>query len=279
MQITDFSPHNRIKIPPFWLAIISAGLIAIHLTLVFKADRPAYLAISITFWAAAVSVFWDKRKRLSFESGFISGCLGLLLVVGLVLVSGLHSGTRFLAALPFLSGLAIALLTSGVARLKEHRQELTLLFFLFFLGMPDFVRSQLPDITRVTAKFSTFLLWYLGLPVVLEDTHISLPNGGVEVVPACSGMLLISYMVGMAVIFLMLFPLTSVQKVIVPLAGISLGFVMNGIRVALLAFLSSRPNPQLFDYWHSDGGGLIFVSISIVLFGVSCLLLLRPSHS
>ena len=76
----------------------------------------------------------------------------------------------------------------------------------------------------------------------------------------------------------MLFPMTSTQKVLVPVAGVSLGFVMNGIRVALLAFLSSHPNPHLFDYWHSSGGALIFVSLSIILFGVSCLWFLRPSH-
>lgn len=274
MQITDFLKLYRFKISLFWLSIITASLIAIHLTLIMREGRTSYLTISMIFWAATISVTWDRYKRLIFESDVISGCLGALLIGGIFLISGFHSGTRFLASFPFLSGLGVALLASGIKRLKDYGQQLTSLFFLFFLGLPDFIRSYLPDISKITAKFSAFLLWYLGFPVSLNNSYISIPNGGVEVVPACSGLILIFYMLGMSLIFLMLFPTTPTKRVLVPILGVILGFVMNGIRIAHLAFLSANSNPQLFDYWHNDGG-VIFVGISVVLFGLFCLLFLR----
>lgn len=59
------------------------------------------------------------------------------------------------------------------------------------------------------------------------------------------------------------------------IVAIGLGFVVNGVRVAWLAILSTQNNPALFDYWHSNDGALLFVVATVLLFGLFCWVLLR----
>jgi exosortase/archaeosortase family protein len=49
-----------------------------------------------------------------------------------------------------------------------------------------------------------------------------------------------------------------------------LGFIVNGIRVALMAILVASSNKSAFTYWHGGDGSLIFAIISMVLFGIFC---------
>ncbi|MEL7523434.1 MAG: archaeosortase/exosortase family protein, partial [Cyanobacteria bacterium J06553_1] len=58
-------------------------------------------------------------------------------------------------------------------------------------------------------------------------------------------------------------------------AAMAIGFLVNSIRVALLALLSRSSSRLAFEYWHSQDGALVFVTISVLLYGFFCWLLLR----
>ncbi len=271
MKAIHLAQVKLLKISPFWLLATAAGLIAIHLTLNWRAEKPSHLAISIVYWLAASSMLWDKRKQLKLGSGIFSLLLGALLIAGVLLKSASHPGVKFLGFSPFVSALGIALLASGFQGLKQYRQELII---LFSLGVPRILLPHLPDISPITAKFSAFLLWYTGFDISLQGINIVLPNGGVEVVPSCSGLNLITYMLGLSVVFLVMFPSNLANKIVAPVVAATLGFAVNGVRIALLAVLSTNASRQAFEYWHSKEGTLIFVMISVVLFGFFCLFLL-----
>ena len=216
-------------------------------------------------------MLWDKRKQLKLGSGIFSLLLGASLIAGVLLKSASHPGVKFLGFSPFISALGIALLASGFQGLKQYRQELII---LFSLGVPRILLPHLPDISPITAKFSAFLLWYTGFDISLQGIKIVLPNGGVNVVPSCSGLNLITYMLGLSVVFLVMFPTNLANRIVAPVVAATLGFAVNGVRIALLAVLSSNASQQAFEYWHSKEGALIFVMISVVLFGLFCLFLL-----
>ena len=270
MKAIHLPSVKPLKIPSFWLIATAAGLIAIHLTLNLRAEKYAHLALSIVFWLAASSIVWDKRQQLKLGSGIFSCLLGALLMAGVLLKSGMHPGEKFLGFSPFISALALALLASGIQGLKQYWRELLI---LFTLGVPRLLLPRLPDISPLTAKFSAFLLWYSGFQVTRQDSQIALPSGAVEVVPSCSGLNLIAYMLGLAVIYLVMFPSTLSQRFIVPLVAATIGFAVNGVRIALLAVLSTHANPQAFEYWHGNEGALLFVLAAVVLFGNFCLFL------
>ena len=170
----------------------------------------------------------------------------------------------------------MALLASGWRGLGQYWQPL---FVLLFLGIPRVLLHFLPDISPLTAKFSALLVWYIGVPTSLEGPFITVPNGRVEVVESCSGLNLITYMLALTAVFLVLFPTQRIHKFVAPIVAVVLGFVVNAVRVALLAVLSPEASRPAFEYWHDQGGALIFVMIAVVLFGGFCWLLLNQSSA
>ena len=91
------------------------------------------------------------------------------------------------------------MLASGIKNLLDYRPELII---MATLDIPKLLLPIVPDISPITAKFSAFWLFYCGFDVILEETKIILTRGAVEVVPSCSGLNLILYMLGLSVVFL-----------------------------------------------------------------------------
>ena len=266
MKVARFFQGKQFQLSRFWLVAIAAGLAAANLTIAFHGGKQGFLAFSFLFWAAAGSVFWDKHEQLCLGSGLISATTGATLILAMLFLGVAQPGDGVFACAPFVSVLGLALMASGRRGLGQYRQELII---LLALGLPKLLLPSLPDISPLTAKFAAFTLWYTGFPVSLQGVHILLPAGGVEVVPSCSGLNLICYMLGIAAIFLVMFPTARFQKWVAPIVAMAMGFLVNGLRIAMLAALSGY-SPDLFDYFHNRGGSLFFVTVSVMLFGIYC---------
>lgn len=266
-------PAQKIRIPPLILLGIAVALVCIHLGLNLKLGKYSHLAISLVFWLAIASTISDKYRRLPSESDLLSCGLGtvaiaLSLAAGTVISRGLWLGFA-----PCIFILGLALLTSGIKNMRCYLPELII---MVTLGIPKLLLPLIPDIAPLTAKFSAFWLFYSGFNVMLDGTKIILTGGGVEVVPSCSGLNLILYMLSLSVVFLVMFPLSGrANKIISLSAAMAIGFLVNSIRVALLALLSRSSSRLAFEYWHSQDGALVFVTISVLLYGFFCWLLLR----
>ena len=275
MAMNAISPvlFKRIKTSPFWLLTIGSGLMAIHLTLVWKADNPNTLGTSILFWSAVASLVWQRRDDLKLESGVFASLVGFLLIAVILMRSAsIPLGGNFFDLIPVLSGLGLGLLASGFRGLKQYWTELVA---LFFIGAPRLLEPWIVDISPITAKFSAFVLWYSGFEAKLNGVYISLPTGTVEVYPGCSGIETMIHVFGLALLFLLMFPTTWIQKIIVPIVALSLGFFVNGFRVMLLAILVAQNNSEAFDYWHHRDGSFVFSIIAVLLFGLFCWFLLQ----
>lgn len=275
MAMNAISPvlFKRIKTSPFWLLTIGSGLMAIHLTLVWRADNPNIIGTSILFWSAVASLVWQRRDDLKLESGVFASLVGFLLIaVILIRSASIPLGGNFFDLIPVLSGLGLGLLASGFRGLKQYWTELVA---LFFIGAPRLLEPWIVDISPITAKFSAFVLWYSGFEAKLNGVYISLPTGTVEVYPGCSGIETMIHVFGLALLFLLMFPTTWIQKIIVPIVALSLGFFVNGFRVMLLAILVAQNNTEAFEYWHHRDGSFVFSIIAVLLFGLFCWFLLQ----
>ncbi len=282
MKATYLFPVKLIKNSPFWLLGIATGLVAINLTLLWKAGDIGHLGMSVLFWLAVGSLLWEKRHSLNLESGVLPSLLGTLLIAWVLLNSVslpdtqnpiLHN--RFLRISPFIFTLGLSLIASGFWGLKQYWRELTI---VFFLGIPSVLASFLTDISPFTAKFATFLLWYSGFDVSLQGLNIILPTGSVRVYSACSGIESMTYLLAISVICLVMFPPKRNHRILVPIVALILGFVVNGVRVALMAVLAGT-NSESFDYWHMGEGSLLFGMIAIAIFGLFYAFLLRQDES
>lgn len=262
-----------IRLPAFLLVGIAAAGVFGHLGINLKMEKYSHFAMSLIFWLAAISQCWDRRQQIKPSSNLMSCGLGVI-SIGITLIGAFVNRNLFLGFAPLGFAVGLALLTSGIANLSRYRQELII---LFALGIPKLLLPILPDISPLTAKISAFWLMYCGFDVALQDNKIILPQGAVNVVPSCSGLNLIIYMLGLSVIFQVMFPYLRKNslKVISFLAAAAIGFFVNSIRVSILALLSGDASHRAFEYWHSQEGALIFVTISVLIYGVFCWLLLR----
>jgi cyanoexosortase A len=278
MKSIHLTPVSRLKNAQFWLLAIGAGLIAIHITLTWKSDNPSLLGTSLLFWIAVSSLIWEKRDSLNLESGVLPSFLGLS-IIGIVLLksASITSFGGFLFLFPFIVAVGIALLASGFRGLKQYKGEL---LTLFFIGAPKLLPSFLiSKVTLLTAKFAAFILWYTGFEVTRSGVNIYLPTGSIEVASGCSGIQIIFQQLGLALIFISMFPLNRQQRIVAPIVAATLGFVVNGVRVGLMGVIVAKGNHEAFDYWHHGDGSLIFSMIGVILFGLFCWFLLNLNET
>ncbi|NJM69890.1 MAG: cyanoexosortase A [Scytonema sp. RU_4_4] len=267
MKASHLTVVSQLKYPQIWLLAIGAGLIAIHLVLLWKANNPSLLGMTFLFWAAISSFVWEKRYSLNLESGIFSSFFGLTLIALLLIKSlSLTSFGVFLYLSPVIFAIGLAMLASGFKGLKQYKGELLI---LFFLGVPKLLPSSL-DISLVTAKFTALILWYTGFEVARKGTLIYLPTGSVEVYSGCSGIELIFQLLGFALLFLLMFRQNWKHKILIPSIAVTLAFIVNGLRVALMAILVAQGHMEVFDYWHEGDGSLVFSLIAVLLFGLFC---------
>ena len=256
---------KRISIaPPFLLLVLGAAIIAIHLTLTFKTSGSDRQITSVLFWLTAAYLIWERQDKLELQSGPVASLLGALLLSLLLLKSSGYCEASFVIGYPFIAGIALALITAGFRGLRTYWRELAI---LFFSGIPEVLLAKLTDPAPLTAHFATSILWYSGFAVTQKGIYLQLPGGSVEVYSGCSGVVAMTQLLGMSVLFLMLLPLPWkwFQKLILPVAAVAIGFVVNALRVSLMAILVSQKQMAAFDYWHAGSGSLVFSVIGTFL--------------
>ncbi len=264
MKQQAFVKRSYLTAPPFLLLVLGVAVMAIHLTLIFKIGSSDRQITSALFWATAAYLIWERQDKLTFQTGLVASILGALLLSLLLLKSSGYSEESFLIGYPFLAGIALALIASGFRGLRAYWRELTL---LFFSGIPEILLTKLTNIAPLTAQFASSMLWYSGIAVTRKGVYLQLSGGSVEVNSGCSGAVSTTQLLGMSVLFLMLLPLPWkwYQKLILPVAAVVIGFIVNAMRVSLMAILVAQKQMAAFDYWHAGSGSLIFSVIGTCL--------------
>lgn len=263
MKKTDIT--LRLGQQQFWLLSLFAGLYSIYLTLVWQAENISHVAISILFGLGVFSLLQDKHQNLKLESHILPSLLGSIIIGGVLWYGSAYPTGDLLRILPICTGLGVGLLASGFSGLWQYHREL---IALFFLGVPSVIATAWLDISPITAGFSRLLLLYLGFNVVGEGTLVQLPTGSIRVVYDCSGIDQMNYLLGLAILCLVMFPLKGwFRNLMVPLVAITLGFLANSVRVALMAIFAAS-NRAAFDLWHTGEGSYAFAFIAVFILGL-----------
>ena len=259
----------------FWICTLAVSLICLHLNLVWYSDSSDLFSCSLLFWGTTAYVFLEQNKIIKFNSNFWSSTSGLL-IINLILFKSFNifGDDIFLRIYPVLTVLSLGLLISGFSGLKRYWQPLVL---LGFLAVPwEFIYLFI-DLSLLTTKFSTFILWLLGFEVERQRLMIILPTGSVEVYDGCSGLRMILQLLGIALIFLVVLKPQLKFKFLIPAIAIGLGFTINGIRVAVMAIFVALQKPIAFKYWHVGNGSLIFSILGVGILSIICIFLLKDT--
>lgn len=275
-----FPTMNQIKLiqnHQFWLLGIAAGLMTLSIHLSMKSEMTDLGGTTLLFWVAVASQLWKKRHNLNLYSGFFSTLLGVSIIIIVLFKSQFaYVDDSFLRISPILSLFSFALLASGIKGLRQYWQEFLL---LGFITIPQHWLSQLVNLPKLTAKFATFSLLYLGFPAQNKGYLVELKPNFVEVDSGCSGISLIFQLLGIGLIFLILFSPKKSQVILIPSVAVILAFILNGVRVALMAYLNSYSQKSAFSYWHEGDGSLIFSLVGVIILGYFCNFILKNTDS
>ncbi|QIR39500.1 cyanoexosortase A [Tolypothrix sp. PCC 7910] len=278
MRYAQYQTKFILQNPQLWLLGIGTCLVTIHLSWISKNSSSESFLIHIIFLIFVCSSIKEKYYNLNLESGAISSCLGFLLVtlVFLIHIIQLNYG-GLVPFYPLISGFGLVLLASDFKGLKQYQTELLALFGLTSHTLLSIFGFG-GNIALLTAKFANSVLWYTGFKVARSGLQIILPTGNITVYPPCAGMNVIVNLWSLGLLFTLVFNLNWKQKILVPMVAAIIGFVGNGVRVALMAILFAQGNKQAFEYWHEGNGSFVFAMISALIFGCFCWVLLSKNQ-
>lgn len=257
--------RNQFKIEDirFWLLAISGLLIAFNLCLL------GYDSIYLLFWCAAISITWRRRKKLNFESNFVSSAIGLsliswLLFRGVVNNNGIDLITRMY---PVFSVIGIYLVASKASTIaKQFWREILI---VSLTGIPwEHIASIILPVAKVAildAKVSRLMLWYVGFDVSQRDNLVILPKGAIEIAGACSSFDLLGLMWQSCLVVCLYFTVKKNQQCLLWFCSTLITFGVNGVRLCLMAFLVANNRTSAFEYWHGSAGAEIFTTAAVLI--------------
>ena len=250
------------------LASLGISLCLVHLSMIWRVGALSFFGLSVVFWSAIAALIWDKRETLQLKSGIFSSCFAITLLLPLLIKSVflITQSTSSLYLFPLIAFFSLTLLASGFQGLGQYKREFLILFILCAVNPLTSLLGNF-DPSPLTAKLTGYLLWYSGFETVREGVNLYFAgsSNGVEVYPGCSGLASMIDLLSLTLLFFLMFPSNWKTKFILPIAAILIGFVMNSIRVALLAVIVAYHNRVGFEYWHSGEGSLLFSMMSMSL--------------
>lgn len=258
------------KLTRYSLLSLLTALIVLHLSLVLRSDNTDLIGSSLLYWFVATLIFRQNCSKLDLQSNPISITLGTLVLIPVLSKSASISGNDIvLRLIPIFSIVPLALIASG--GLKQYWREILI---LAVFAIPPGLILMFFDPSAITAQVSGFALWVLGFNVTVQDVLVRLPKGSIEVYSACAGVALMLQLFGVSLMYLFLQPTKRYQKVLIPGVALFIAFILNALRVALMAVLVALGDQNAFEYWHIGNGSLVFSTIAVLLFCFSCQFLL-----
>lgn len=224
------------------------------------------------FLIPLVSIFliWQEKDRLHMLEntnsylGLIIVLLSLLLhIVGTVIY--IHSVSGF--SLFFLIiGLTLFLFGFQITRIIAF--PLVFLVFMFPLPMAFISTISFP-LKIIAAKSGVWFVSLLGVPVLQEGFHISIPGGSLIVGNPCSGLRSLISFLALGGLYSYLTPLPLIKKWILFITSIPIALLVNMVRVSILVLIShfwglAAAAPDTIA--HTDSGIIVFVIGILFLF-------------
>ncbi|XGV97095.1 MAG: archaeosortase/exosortase family protein [Leptolyngbya sp. BL-A-14] len=259
-----FIRHGRI-----WL--VGSGLALLHLVLTWRLMQQVdQVAINALFWLAILGTLINHGFNVRYDRrAYVFG----LLLLGAIVAKSLtvaHPEAWFVRLFPALAVVSLGLLISGF-HLKRHWRAGVLLIPLL---LPRGLLEQAAESTFgkplqvLTAQVAAFVLHYIGFDTSQRHTTIIVNHGAVDVLFRCTGMPLLILLSQLALLFFVMFPLHSTQRMRIIILAVLISFLLSSLRVALMALVVT--DPIAFAYWHGGNGSQIFSTGAIVLFGWLC---------
>jgi exosortase/archaeosortase family protein len=176
--------------------------------------------------------------------------------------------------LPLVSAIGLALLASGFPGIKQFKRELAVIAIFPLIVVFVKVLGMVIRITVISAKLTSFLLWYLGFESATQGTLVSVNNGIIDILSECTAIPLLIMLLKFSFVLAILFP-SLLKNIYLPfiLSGV-FSLVFSIVRLIIIALVVT--DKPAFDYWHGSQGGDFFTILTFLAFG-AVILFLSPN--
>lgn len=226
------------------------------------------LLVFIVWWGASIAL--DKSLLIKrFHPSSFGAWIGFILVLWVLwrslLITNENLGSSLL---PLLAGIGLTLLATPPHRLRPYLPSLGILALLPLMRV--LLIPYPTQLTYATAWITKLILLLFGLPAEVQGNIVNLPWGGVTVASACTGLPAMLQLLTVSLIFAIVFPMRfRWQNMLMALSAVGLGFLVNGLRIALLALINSSQYPSKewwFELFHNGWPAWIFPGIAAFFF-------------
>ena len=136
------------------------------------------------------------------------------------------------------------------------------LFYAFYFSNFN-IKNIHPIILHAQAKLGSFLVNLMGQSTYADKQYICGDGFNMSVSGGCDGLEVTALLVA----GILAFPSSWKEKWKGLLYGVSLLTVLNILRLPILYFAGAKGSQALFDFLHVQGGFIIFISITMLIWG------------
>ncbi len=229
---------------------------------------------------ALVAIAWSAADRVEKEIDAASILVGTILLAFTLWRLQEPAGALAAGLAPVPLGLGLALLFGGWRRLHEFWREGIIVAGLTVSPFVEAVVLELLglDLSPGTAQFTAGLLRVAGWNASAHDVIVSLPDAWIVVSQGCSGLKTMYFLVGFSIVLLLLYPLPGKRRKLVVIGSAAMiGYVVNAVRVAILALLAAPGHEEAFHFWHIKQGAMVFEIIAMAVF-LALVYLIMPTR-
>jgi exosortase len=147
------------------------------------------------------------------------------------------------------------------------RELLFPLGFLFWMvPLPEFALDRVVQFLQAGSAFSArVLFWLARIPVTQDGLVLSIPGLDVEVAPECSSIRSSLFLVVTTMLLAHLFLRSRWRQVLLVALSIPLSIAKNGLRIFVIAALSTRVDSSYLDGNLHHHGGIVFFAVAVVV--------------
>ena len=262
-----------------FLILFIFGLVtSTHLTLYWRVEQNTNdWFFQLLLYASVIFHIYERRNNLAFVSQFPANLIGCLLIIIPYIKANfsVQEISIFWYCLPLISAIGLALLASGFQGIKQFKRELAVIaiFPLIFVFVK--LLGMLIRITVISAKLTSFLLWYLGFNSATQGALVSVNNGVIDILSECTAIPLLIMLLKFSFVLAILFP-SLLKNIYLPfILSVLISVILSVIRLVVIALVVT--DKPAFSYWHGSQGGDIFAVLSFLSFG-AVILFLSPSQ-
>jgi exosortase len=256
----------------FTLSVIAVALwwspLASWFTLALQDEQYTHVLLILPISVALIVLQWESPAGSSDSSTASGSALLLIALVGTAVVrwirplpADVQLSLNILLLVAWWIGAFI--LCFGIHAFR--RALFPLCFLLWMVPFPQFVLNPMVSLLQRGSAGSAHLLFAAaGIPVVQSGMLIHIPGLTLEVAPECSSIRSSMMLLVTTMVLAQLLLLSFWRKAVVVAVAIPLSVAKNGLRIFVIAVLTTRVDPSFLTGRVHRQGGVIFFGIALL---------------